>query len=83
MILPTGSRSPSCRSRAGSRRPDSALTDTWQTAAPTLISDFLTANSSSQWDGLSSVPTLVPGVIGGRSYFFLLFKENYFFNLIF
>ena len=39
----------------------SVMTDGWATAAPTVISDFMTANNASQWDALSSVPTLVHG----------------------
>ena len=37
------------------------MTDGWATAAPTVISEFMTANNASQWDSLSSVPTLVNG----------------------
>ena len=50
------------------RRPMSSMTctmtDDWATAAPTVLSDFQTAaasRSSSQWDEMSSVPTLVQG----------------------
>ena len=64
---------PSSPSRpAMSSRPVSAMTgsakDGWATAAPTLVSEFLTAHSGgSQWDTLSSVPTLVAGSQRGDS----------------